>query len=130
MTRAREKYYDAERAYAAKEKIVKAGASRILKDWARGGLTEEAFLEGLRWLCDDPLPEGRLTRELGYELLNPSESAAFPGEEPEEPPRGALVKLRRRYYADGSFEGFWREDTGARWYTGNGNASISCEDHI
>ena len=54
--------------YATKEKIVKAGNSKIFNIWHERGVSEEDFLEGLKWVCDDPLwDKGWLTRELGCE---------------------------------------------------------------
>ena len=41
--------------YEIFEKIVKAGDSKIFKEWhAEAGITQEDFLDGLKWLCDDP----------------------------------------------------------------------------
>lgn len=66
--------------YAVKEKIVKSGNSEIFKYWHERGVSEEDFLNGLKWVCDDPLYEdGKLTRELGCER------------------DGKLVKLKRIY---------------------------------
>lgn len=56
--------------FEIKEKIVKQGGSEIFKNWHEVfGISEEDFIEGLRWLCDDSLDEkGRLTRELGVHI--------------------------------------------------------------
>lgn len=58
--------------YDIKEKIVKSGGSKILKNWQQlcgwndYSLTEGEFLEALKWVCEDPIDEyNRLTREIG-----------------------------------------------------------------
>lgn len=50
-----------------KLKILYAGGSKVFENWNRyTGITMDAFADGLRWLCADPLDEkGRLTREMG-----------------------------------------------------------------
>ncbi len=82
------KIYEQEKAnhfnYAIKEKIVKAGNSIVFNTWHKRGVSEEDFLEGLKWVCDDPLRDGGydgrwLTRALGCE------------------PNGRLVKLTLGY---------------------------------
>ena len=96
--------------YEIKEKIVREGKSRIFSNWSKtAGITMEAFLDGLRWLCEDPMPEGRMTRELGCKV------------------KDGLHRLARRYYEDGSFAGFYDSESGRIW---SGNVSISCKDRI
>lgn len=57
--------------YEIKEKIVRKGESKIFANWKElvPALTEDEFLENLRWVCDDPCENGdgtgRLTREIG-----------------------------------------------------------------
>lgn len=54
--------------FEVKQKIVLAGNSSIFKNWQEllPNLTEEMFLDALRWVCDDPAQNGeRLTREIG-----------------------------------------------------------------
>ena len=54
--------------YEAKEKIVLAGESKVFKNWQQllPNITEDMFLESLRWVCEDPAKDGeKLTREIG-----------------------------------------------------------------
>lgn len=54
--------------YEAKEKIVLAGESKVFKNWQEllPNITEEMFLEALKWVCEDPAKDGeKLTREIG-----------------------------------------------------------------
>ena len=104
--------------YGAKEMIVRKGGSRIFQNWNEwAGISMEDFLEGLKWVCGDPLNEfGRMTRELGCIIPGGAEKG-----------KGTLVKLVRGYYADGSFRGFYHEDTGMFW---EGRVSISAKDNI
>ena len=45
--------------YEIKEKIVKAGNSKIFKNWKENvpEISEKDFLEALRWVCEDPRNE-------------------------------------------------------------------------
>lgn len=66
--------------FETKKKIVLEGRSEVFKNWKEyiPDLTEEAFIEGLEWVCDDQLDEkGRLTREFAANA------------------DGSIVKLRR-----------------------------------
>lgn len=49
-----------------KIELVKSGQSRVFKEWQLyGGITEEEFIEGLKWLAEDPMTEkGNPTREI------------------------------------------------------------------
>lgn len=95
--------------YAIKEKIVKAGNSEIFNKWHEYGVSEEDFLNGLKWLCEDPLiGRGRLTRELGCT------------------PDGKLVKLKR-VLIKGQLTAFYEEETGYHW---DYNVSISARDRV
>lgn len=93
-----------------KKKIVEKGDSRIFNNWHENqGISKEEFIKGLEWLYKDPLNEnGKWTRELGCK-------------------DGKLYHLKRVYYNDGSFAGFYHEDTNMRWY---GHVSISPQDRI
>ncbi|MHA2719558.1 hypothetical protein [Streptococcus agalactiae] len=52
--------------FEIKKKIVEEGNSELFELWQKAGLlTKEEFLDLLEWVCDDPMPEGRLTREVG-----------------------------------------------------------------
>lgn len=128
--------------YATRERIVKAGGSTVFADWARAGLiTEEEFLGGLRWLCDDPedAPGGRMTREIGLEVTpdmemklfmeGPADDAkkrAFGGPYDKSRLKGGIVRLRRCYTPLGDFVGLYRED-GTRWA---GHVSLSARDRV
>lgn len=104
------------RLYSIKEKIVLAGDSKVFNDWHdNAGITQAEFLEDLRWLCNDPFPSGKLSRELG--CIPPSKGSD----------KGTLVRLKRVLYNDGSFCGFYTIDTGALW---TGSISISARDRI
>ena len=49
-----------------KEKIVREGGSTVYESWHKVcGITMEDFIDGLRWLCEDPMTDGHPTRELG-----------------------------------------------------------------
>lgn len=115
---------------------VKAGESRIFKNWQEWGLiTEDEFIDALTWLCDDPLTEdGKLTRELAMleskdmrekklsERTDGGEKFALPYDESKL--KGELVKLKRVYDERGNFIGFYTVDTN-RLYEGSGCYKVS-----
>lgn len=93
--------------YEIKKMIVEKGESAIFKNWhEHEGITMEDFLEGLKWLCEDPRDErGRLTRELGCH-------------------KGKVVKLRR---VNNLITVFYEVDSGLRY---GGYVSISARDRV
>lgn len=121
--------------FEIKEKIVRNGDSKVFKNWQENSnITMEDFLDGLRWLCDDPMTDGKLTRELGCirradsgwsdkdrEILNPIE--------PHNPGVDRIYRLTRVYWQDGSFRGFV-DETGHTWGGSTECASISARDRI
>lgn len=94
--------------YDVKEKIVKSGGSKVFHNWSTQGITEEEFLAGLKWLCEDKRENGKLSRELGCH-------------------KNELVRLERHYHSDGSFAGFY-ECESKKLYAGY--VSISADDRI
>lgn len=106
--------------YTIKEKIVKAGGSEVFKNWKEfGGVSEEDFLDGLKWVCDDPMEfvagHPRMTRELALDISKPGS--------------GKLVRLERVNDSKGGFVGFYRN--GMRYSSGvYGFISINREDRI
>lgn len=121
------------REYEVKAKIVRAGASRVFQSWHdNAGISMEDFLDGLRWLCDDPMTDGHLTRELGCIRRAGSgytpEQLAILGDVQDDGTAG-LYRLTRSYYRDGSFEGFYDED-GRLWGRGSDRASINRMDRV
>ena len=123
----------ANRDYERKARIVRDGKSRVFQSWHdNADVTMEAFLDGLRWLCDDPMTDGRLTRELGCIRKADSgytpEQMAFLGDV-QDNGRAGLYRLTRSYYRDGGLQGFYDED-GRLWAKGSDRASISRNDHV
>lgn len=107
--------------FVIKEKIVRAGNSKIFQNWHEyTGIDMETFIDGLRWLCDDPLPEGKLSRELGSTTKAPY-----------------IVKLERQYGLEGLCA-FYEQDTHRLWSGSGlskdglslGHVSISAKDRI
>lgn len=117
--------------YEAKEKIVNAGESKILKNWMEHStITAQDFLTALEWVCNDPLDDkGRMTREIG---LTPT----------------GIVKLDRVYNASGVcgfyhngklWDGEWFErpasnNKESQFYgatlTERHKISLSCKDRV
>jgi hypothetical protein len=96
-------------AFKSKKRMVEQGRSRIFKSWnEHEGILKEDFIDGLRWLSEDPLLDDRLlTRELGCK-------------------KGKLYRLKRVYSRLGDFVGFYTEDN-KLWY---GTVSISIRDGL
>ncbi len=121
--------------YEIKEKIVLAGESKVFNSWhENAGVTMEDFLDGLRWLCDDPMPGGKLSRELGCVRFADSGYTQEQKEmwgpfTPHRPGVDGLHRLTRSYYSDGSFAGFFDEN-GMRWGGTTDYASISARDRV
>lgn len=105
--------------YEIAKKIVSAGDSKIFQNWHDfAGITEEDFLEGIHWLCEERrYPKGHkwaglLRRELGCT-------------------KDGLVKLRRVYTSDGC--GGWLctlyecRPMGCLW---RGYVSLSADDRV
>lgn len=118
--------------YEIKEKIVRAGGSKIFKNWHDfAGITMEEFLDGLRWLCDDPMPNGKLYRQLG--CIAP-EDAGLTDEQKKMwgtssshlPGTAGIHRLSRCYYSDGSLAGFYYKD-GTKW---TGYVSLNAKDGV
>lgn len=97
--------------FEVKKRIVESGNSQVFNNWhENAGVSKEDFLTGLKWLCEDPEPDGRMSRELGCQR------------------DGTLVRLTRKYYDNGDFAGFYdMSKTGYRLWSG---VSISVRDHI
>lgn len=105
-----------------KIKIVRNGESKVFMNWSEhSGIEQDQFIEGLEWLCADPCDGGAegngMTRELGLDVKAKK-----------------IVRLRRTYFGNGSFDGFYDIDSApvapglySRW---EGNISISCRDRI
>ena len=114
-------------------RIVKAGDSRVFNSWHKNaGVTMEDFLDGLRWLCEDPMTDGRLTRELG--CIRRAETGYTPDQlallgNLEQPAGIGLHRLTRAYYDNGDFAGFYDED-GTLWAKGSDRASINVHDRV
>ena len=100
--------------FEIKKKIVLSGGSKIFQNWHdHAGISMDAFINGLEWLCGDPLNEReQMTRELGCMVRIDN---------------GELVRLIRVYYKNGDFAGFYRDDTKTLW---EGHVSISVRDRI
>ena len=87
-------------ALTIKGKIVLKGGSEVFENWRRLAswqgyeLTTEEFLENLKWVCEDPLTDGRLTREIGLT-------------------KSGIVKLKRLYSQ--GFCIFYRIDNKELW---------------
>ena len=98
-----------------KIKIVREGGSKVFEDWHKHfGVTEEDFVDGLRWLDEDPLNEwGRMTRELGCD-------------------EKGLVRLTRVHDELGGFVGFYyrKEEYGDMLFLWPGHVSINASDRI
>lgn len=125
--------------FSAKEKIVRSGESKVFRNWnERAGVSMDEFLDGLRWLCDDPADGGpecnRLTRELGCIAsdagkMTPEKERVWGPPIKTRPDIVGLHRLTRKYYDDGSFAGFYYGN-GSRWYSGGIHASISAMDCV
>lgn len=120
--------------FEIKAKIVRAGDSRVFNDWhEQSGISMEEFIEGLRWVCEDPATNGILTRELGcvrrWDAGYTPEQIEWMGTVKDDGRKPGLVRLKRVYYNDGSFAGFYDED-GRLWGHNDSCASISCRDRI
>ena len=135
--------------FEAKKKIVESGASAIFENWRQvSGIDESEFIDALEWVCDDPhANDGKLEREIGLVVTPDGEmkrfmlsddvpemtKRAFGREWDESMTRGRIVKLKRVYYEDGSFAGFYLledddgQKAGTRW---RGNVSLSARDAI
>lgn len=126
---------DRARTLEAKKKAVEEGKSRIFANWQKfAGITKEEFIDALEWLHDDPMPDGKLTRELGCTMPAnagiPADKIAMWGESEEHAPGvDGLHRLSRHYHDDGSFAGF-ADEHGRSWGGIQGCASISCIDKI
>lgn len=99
--------------FEIKVKIVRNGGSRVFENWSSfSGISMEDFIEGLRWLCGDPMTNGRLTRELGCKRGD-----------------SKLHRLKRVYNDFDGIAYFYDED-GCRWGGAQDYASISAKDRI
>lgn len=98
--------------YETKKKYVESGKSRIFNNWHKStGVSMNDFLEGLKWVCEDPMPDGKMTRELGIRR------------------NGTLVHLTRVYHENGDFAGFYDKSKKSNQLWANG-VSISARDSI
>ena len=104
--------------YEIAEKLVSLDKSNIFKNWNEyTGISKETFLEGIKWLCEEPIryPEGHkwqglLRRELGIKK------------------NGELVHLRR-HYGEGHICVFYEDKKlGSRFW--GGHVSLSADDRI
>lgn len=94
--------------FETKKKIILAGDSEVFKNWQRllPNLTEEMFLDAVKWVCDDPAQHGeKLTREIGLTRIG-------------------IVKLNRHNLRTGLTE--FRYENGRLW-TGD-NFRIPCDN--
>jgi len=122
------------RKYEIVEKIVRSGNSRVYESWHRcAGVTMVEFLEGWRWLCDDPMPDGKLTRELG---CTPDVNTLITDEQREiwgtftVADDVGMVRLERRYDHRGDFDAFATLD-GRKWeHLCNNRARINVNDRV
>lgn len=119
--------------FEIKEKIVRAGESRIFNNWHENADIEmDDFIEGLRWLCDDPMPNGRLTRELGCirradsGMTDEQRASWYVGPMPNGVVR--LYRLRRVYGKDGHCAFY--DESGHLWGHTAACASISARDRV
>lgn len=119
--------------FEIKEKIVRKGESRIFNNWhENAGIEMEDFIDGLRWLCDDPMPGGRLTRELGCicradaGMTDEQRAIWYTGPKPEGVVR--LYRLTRVYDKDGHCAFY--DDEGRLWGHSAECASISARDRV
>lgn len=128
-------------AFAAKAAIVRKGGSVVFANWARAaGITEEEFLDALRWVCGDPHAlDGKLTREVGLVITPDARTKAlmtsdapeamkraFGGAWDEGKARGRIVRLTRHYDSRGEFAGLYTAP-GRRW---PGSVSLNARDHV
>lgn len=128
-------------AFAVKAAIVRKGGSTVFANWrATAGITQDEFLDALRWVCADPnAVDGRLTREIGLDVTHdakikalmesdasPEQKRAFGGAWDEGKARGRIVRLTRHYDNLGEFAGFFTEG-GRRWA---GSVSLNARDHV
>lgn len=117
-----------------KEKIVKSGNSRVFKNWSENSnVTMDDFIEGIRWLCADPLDDkGRYTRELGCirraDAGMTDDEKAFWGPTPHQPGVDRIYRLTRSYDTDGHCT-FYDED-GRAWGGISDCASINAGDRV
>lgn len=98
---------------------VNNGTSVIFENWhEHTGISKEKFLEGIKWLYEEPVyfpsdkrlhNHDKLRRQLG---INND---------------GTLVYLDRVYFENGDFCGFYDTKTHHRWY---GNTSLNADDRI
>ena len=119
--------------FEIKEKIVRKGESQIFNNWHENADIElEDFIEGLRWLCEDPMPEGRPTRELGCirradaGMTDEQRAIWYCGPKPEGVVR--LYRLRRVYDRDGHCAFY--DEAGRLWGNTADCASISANDRV
>ena len=131
--------------FEIKERIVRAGNSKVFQSWQENaGISMDEFIEGLRWLCNDPKNGGkcgkRLTRELGCirraDAGYSAEQIDTIGFTPSyrDPSIVGLYRLKRVYTTVGlgtELCTFYDEETGKPWGMGNrSTASISADDRI
>lgn len=125
--------------FEMKKRIVEAGGSRIFEDWSnRAGISREDFVEGLKWVCNDPCDGGwsgkRLTRELGCVAAydsgygDPSDPFHIPPVKTN-PDIVGLHKLNR-VYGDDEICTIYDAETGEIWMHSPIRASISARDRI
>ena len=96
--------------FEIKKKIVMNGGSRIFKNWNQlvPNLTEEMFIDALKWVCEDPKDEkGRLTREIGLT-------------------KNGIVKLKRSYDQGGMCAFYYQK--GKLWHLWYGSSfKVPCD---
>lgn len=119
--------------YEIKERIVRAGNSRVFASWhENAGIGMEDFLDGLRWLCEDPMPDGRPTRELGCirradaGMTDEQRAIWYTGPKAEGVVR--LYRLSRAYDEDGRCAFY--DESGHLWGHTAECASISANDRV
>ena len=118
-----------------KKKAVLEGRSEVFNNWHQfAGISAAEFIAGLEWLHEDPMTDGKLTRELGCTMpanggFRKEDLERWGGFPEHAPGVDGLHRLSRHYYADGSFQGFFDEKD-CLWGGTYINASINIADRI
>lgn len=99
--------------YEMKEKQVKRGGSKVFENWKTKGVTTEDFLNGLKWVCEDPGEDFTVGKRMTRELACTE--------------NGKLVRLKRANDNMGCFLGFYDIETDMLRCS---LPSINCNDSI
>lgn len=125
----------AENNYSTKEKIVMNDGSKVFKNWNQFGMiSKNEFLEALKWVCMDPMDNGRITRKIGLEVTKDmtnkilsEKNSKFANAYNENNLKGRIVRL---YLVNNAYY-----DADSREFKGllnawDGRITISCRDRI